>query len=339
MKSGLLNHFIFTIILISCSTFVLADSIEERPTFQHGDHFLSGYYKKPANTQNVKGVVLFVAGDGEITYDAYGYYEVVWQVILDAGYAVFSWDKPGVGDSTGNWLNQSMLDRQKEVKAAISYVKSTYGYQEKNIGLMGFSQAGWVLPSLMKDNPNIGFMIGVGYAINWMDQGWHMTKTRLLEEATSAPRIEIERQKHYQELAFWASNPSYNSYLQEYSIDPEEITENRFNFIKNNMHSDASEDYAGIKQPILILMGDKDANVSTANTYRVLTTLFSESDNATIQVIPDATHGLLTYPEFDERNPGLGFLIKLYFYGERAYSPEFLNTLSEWLEARSKVKS
>ncbi|MGR6872402.1 alpha/beta hydrolase family protein [Pseudomonas sp. HK3] len=334
MKPSQLNHLLITLMLIACSSFVQAKSIEEHASFKHGEHRLAGYYKTPANTGEIKGVVLFVAGDGEIPYDAYGYYDVIWQVILDAGYAVFSWDKPGVGDSTGSWLNQSMLDRQKEVKAAISFVKNTYDYQESDIGLMGFSQAGWVAPAFMKDNPDIGFMIGVGYAINWMDQSWYMTKTRLLEESASAAEIQLERKKHDQEMAFWASGPSYKTYLNEYAIDPEDLSEARFNFIKMNVRSDATEDYVGINKPILLLMGDKDANVSTENSYRVLTRLFSQSDNAVIKIIPNATHGLLRHPDFDQQNPGLYFLMKLYFYGESAYAPEFLDTLSNWLKER-----
>jgi len=33
---------------------------------------------------------------------------------------VFSWDKPGVGASTGNWLHQSMSDRADETLSAIN---------------------------------------------------------------------------------------------------------------------------------------------------------------------------------------------------------------------------
>ncbi|WP_295893602.1 alpha/beta hydrolase [uncultured Vibrio sp.] len=334
MTSRLLTHSLLALMLMIGSSFATAKSIEERPRFQHGEHSISGYYKTPSSLDEVKGVVLFIAGDGEVPYDAYGYYDVIWQVILDSGYAVFSWDKPGIGDSAGNWLNQSMQDRQNEVNAAISYVKSTYGYTEKSIGLMGFSQAGWVAPAVMTENPNIGFMIGVGYAMNWMDQGWYMTKNRLVEQAASREDIENAREKHYQELNFWADDPSYDSYLKKYAVDPQSMPEDRFHFIKKNVHADATEDYIGIKQPILILMGDKDANVSTANTYQALSTLFHDSSNATLEIVPNATHGLLKYPEFDEKNPGLGFLIKLFFYGEDAYAPEFLDTLSTWLAAR-----
>ncbi|PMJ99501.1 alpha/beta hydrolase [Vibrio sp. 10N.261.55.A7] len=334
MTSYRIKRLVLAAMFICFSGFTFANSIEERPQFQHQQDLLTGYYKTPENADAIKGVVLFVAGDGETPYDAHGYYAVIWQVILDEGYAVFSWDKPGIGDSTGNWLNQSMQDRQSEVSAAINYVKNTYGYTDEKIGLMGFSQAGWVAPAVMKNNPNIGFMVGVGYAINWMDQGWYMTKSRLLEEAKTPAEIEMARKEHYQELEFWATNPSYRDYLNKYNIDSNNLSEDRFNFIKKNVHSDATDDYIGIHQPLLILMGDKDANVSTTRTHRVLTTIFGQANNVTLKVVPNATHGLLKYPEFDERNPGLGFLLKLYFYGERAYSPEFLDALSSWLEAR-----
>lgn len=111
-----------------------------------------------------------VHGDGALSYDAYGYYGPIWQRLIDNGYAVFSWDKPGVGDSTGNWLNQSMQDRQQEVHDAIAFVKNHFRHQAKSVGLMGFSQAGWVVPAVAKNNDEVDFFIGVGFAINWMSK-------------------------------------------------------------------------------------------------------------------------------------------------------------------------
>jgi alpha-beta hydrolase superfamily lysophospholipase len=111
---------------------------------------LSGYYHTPDSEENVNGVILFVHGDGEMHYDAFGYYEPVWKHILDSGYAIFSWDKPGVGNSSGDWLSQSMLDRQNEVRAAVSFLKNRYYFEEGEVGLMGFSQADGLCRPLLR---------------------------------------------------------------------------------------------------------------------------------------------------------------------------------------------
>ena len=46
-------------------------------------------------------VVLFVHGSGDADRTMFGLYLPVMERMLQAGYAVFSWDKPGYGKSTG----------------------------------------------------------------------------------------------------------------------------------------------------------------------------------------------------------------------------------------------
>lgn len=318
---------------IACwSNVTWAGYIEDRPYFQHQDHQISAYFKAPSNRNAVKGVVLFVSGDGAVPYDAHGYYEPIWQVLLDAGYAVFSWDKPGVGKSSGNWLEQSMLDRQDEVRTAIQFVKSHYREQAKVIGLMGFSQAGWVTPALMQSSAEVNFMIGVGYAINWLDQSWYLTRSRLQREGATAQVIARSRNMHQQERTFWQDNPNYEEYVRLFSNTEQPISKARFSFIAKNVFSDAKQDYIGINQPMLILLGDNDEQVDTSHTYRLLQTLATQQNDVTVKMISNATHGLLNYPEFNSQTSDIVTLLKIGLFGERVYAPGFFTTLVQWLE-------
>jgi alpha-beta hydrolase superfamily lysophospholipase len=301
-------------------------------TFTHDQNELSSYYHSPDDKNNTKGVILFVHGDGEMPYDAYGYYDYIWDHILDAGYAIFSWDKPGVGKSTGNWLLQSMKDRQKEVHTAISFIKDKYNYKAGQIGLMGFSQAGWVVPAVARDNRDVGFIIGVGFAMNWMDQGWHMEFTRLMEDGASMIEIGRAYDKHIEELAFLKTNPSYTDFQQRYTDDELLMPEDRFVFVKKNFLSDATEDYRGITQPILILLGEEDRNVNVWNTKKSLQQIFNMQDNLKIQMIPNATHSLLKHPKYSAQKPGLDSILKLMWDGENAYSITLFDHLKKWLD-------
>jgi alpha-beta hydrolase superfamily lysophospholipase len=304
----------------------------ERVSFQHKENVISAYHLAPDDKNNVKGVILFVHGDGAIPYDAHGYYEHIWNHILDSGYAVFSWDKPGVGNSGGNWLLQSMKDRQDEVRAAISFLKEKYNYTEGQIGLMGFSQAGWVVPAVANNNRDVSFVIGVGFSMNWMDQGWYMTKTRMLQKGASKLEIDNAYKEHLKELDFLKSNPDYTDYLERYTGDEELMSEDRFVFVKKNYLSDATEDYKGITQPMLILLGEEDLNVNVRNTELVLQEVFVNRRNIKIHMIPDATHSLLKHPEFNTQKPGLGVFLRLVWDGEKAYSTRFINYLKKWLD-------
>jgi alpha/beta superfamily hydrolase len=228
---------------------VSEQSNAEYVTFQHDKNQLSAYYLTPDDKVKVKGVILFVHGDGAMPFDAHGYYEHIWDHILDSGYAIFSWDKPGVGKSTGNWLSQSMQDRQDEVRAAISFIKDHYDYEAGQIGLMGFSQAGWIVPAVARNNKDVGFIIGIGFAMNWMDQYWYMTETRMRHDGASKQLLEKAFNVYLEDFAFFKSNPGYKAYTKRHADDEDLMFKERFGFVKKNFLSDATEDYKGIFHP------------------------------------------------------------------------------------------
>ena len=69
-------------------------------TFRSGPFRLVGELQLPGESQGYPTVVM-VHGDGPLDRDCYGIYRPLMDRYLRAGYAVFSWDKPGVGASTG----------------------------------------------------------------------------------------------------------------------------------------------------------------------------------------------------------------------------------------------
>lgn len=312
-------------------------TMETSNTFKHAGNELAFHYETPK--EKTKGIILFVHGDGALPKDAHGYYKPIWKQLINSGYAVFSWDKPGVGGSTGNWLNQSMQDRQNEVHEAIKFVKTTYGYQPSQIGLMGFSQGGWVVPAVAKGNEDVAFIIGVGFAINWVKQGWYLTKVRLEKEGLSQKEIAKARQFWDEEVSVIQSSASYEDYVVNFPKNDflKPAPKARFTFIKKNLLSDATEDYRGITQPVLMLLGDHDLNVDIQDTQSRLTMLFQHKNNMQMYVVKDATHSLLKHPEFNEQKPGVSFMLNLLRQGEKAFADEFFPYLISWLDGITAV--
>ena len=150
--------------------------------FSHNSNHLSGSLMLPKNGDKPSYVVVFVHGDGAMPYDAYGYYRPLWQALAEKGIASFSWNKAGVNTSTGKWQNQSMDDRADEVIAAIEMLKYHKDIIFNKIGVIGYSQAGWVLPLVAKKSNYPDFMVIVSGAINWMEQSEYSTKIRLTKE-------------------------------------------------------------------------------------------------------------------------------------------------------------
>lgn len=111
---------------------------------------LTGTLVLPESYSGTVGLVVFVHGDGPVndTYD--DGYKPLWEKLASAGYASLSLNKPGIGGSSGNWLEQSMEDRAQETIYAINWAKALPMIDAQAIGLWGASQAGWVIPKIAK---------------------------------------------------------------------------------------------------------------------------------------------------------------------------------------------
>lgn len=306
-------------------------SYAEEVTFQHGQHSLSGYYLEVTNGKPAKAILLFVHGDGAMSYDAEGYYSIIWKALRQNGYAIFSWDKPNVGDSSGNWLEQSMVARQSEVLAAIDLVQKKYHFTPKNTGLFGFSQAGWVLPALANKTSKVGFIIGVGFATNWVEQGRYSTKIRHQIAGSNKNEITSALDAYTKEILFFQGSPSYSKYLTfsgEYALEKD-----RYEFVLNNFKADASDDYSNIKVPSLFLWGEKDLNVNAKEEFKWWQTQTNEF--VTTKLIDNASHAMLNADSFNSQNFGFRQWIKLMWLEQDAFAADYLPTVLTWLEQRN----
>ncbi len=122
-----------------------------------------GELRIPAGTAPFP-VVLFVHGSGLIDRTLFGGYLPIMERMLGAGYAVFSWDKPGTGESTGQ-INEGRVYHQRAqiVLDAIEVMKKRPDIDHRQIGLWGISQGGYVMPS-PSQTKDIAFMLCVSCA-------------------------------------------------------------------------------------------------------------------------------------------------------------------------------
>jgi len=291
-------------------------------------------------------LVIFVHGDGELKRDAYGYYQPIWNELAKKGIASMSWDKKGIGQSTGKWLNQSMEDRAKEVIAAIEFIQADANFDFSTIGLIGFSQAGWVMPKVatLSDFPD--FIISVSGAINWKRQSNYLTRTRMEQEGADEATIEAGVRQNEIDFNLYNNENTYPEYVayqekkceNEKETDCDFMSEERFYFVKNNIASDAEEDLKNIQCPIFGAFGTEDLNVDFEESHQTYERIFSENntDNYQLKIYPEAEHGLLKSKHFSAMHPGIGFLIKLELFGKRAFVKDVLNDISDFVSENSK---
>ena len=316
--------FIFLCLILSTSAYCLAQEM----TFEHQQTSLSGHYLEATNGKPAKAVLLFVHGDGAMSYDAEGYYRFIWEPLRQNGYAIFSWDKPNVGDSSGDWLKQTMADRQSEVLAAIAFVQHKYHFTPLNTGLIGFSQAGWVVPAIAEQRSAVGFVIGIGFATNWVEQGRYYTKTTHQLAGDNQNQITAALADYTKQISFLKKTPSFAEYLKV--AGEHAMTEDRYQFVLNNFRSDANQDYSNIGVPSLFLWGEKDLNVNAKQEFE--SWIIKGNDFVTTKLIANASHGMLKADSFSSQAFGFQQWIKLMWLEDDAFAPEFIPTILLWLE-------
>ena len=134
----LLSGLAFLIILDS---FEIKAARQLTLSFSHDGNRLEGNLWLP-DGDGPHAIAVLVHGDGPQNRTAGGGYNPLINHLLKSGIGVFSWDKPGVGQSTGDWLAQSMADRAEEALAAYEAVRQQPETEDSAIGLIGFFPGG-----------------------------------------------------------------------------------------------------------------------------------------------------------------------------------------------------
>ena len=136
----------------------------EEIAFESGSFHVVGDLRLPAGTGPFP-VVLFVHGSGPVDRTGEGSYSPIMERMLRAGYATFSWDKPGTGESTGVLTEPNLRHQRAQIVLdAIEVMQARGDIDLQRIGLWGISQAGYVMPLALMQSKDITFMICVSCA-------------------------------------------------------------------------------------------------------------------------------------------------------------------------------
>ncbi len=143
-------------VLFACVSLLSESTYEiEDLNFVHNNEKIQGKLIVPLIKKQKQNLVIFVHGDGAINYDAYGYYDSLFSKLAKNSIISYSWNKKGVEESQGNWLNQSMQDRADELSSLLKMLKSNKEFTFNKIIILGFSQASWPISLFAKDNKDI----------------------------------------------------------------------------------------------------------------------------------------------------------------------------------------
>ncbi|CAM4282037.1 hypothetical protein GCM10007362_41070 [Saccharibacillus endophyticus] len=266
---------------------------ERQVSIETPEGILTGVLALPENSSGPFGLVVFVHGDGptNATYD--DAYKPIWEAFAEEGYASLSLDKRGIGGSEGKWLNQSMEDRANDTRHAIEWARAQPKIDASRIGLWGASQAGWVIPKIAREEPDLAFHILVAPAVNWIRQGQYNTRKELEQSGASEAEIAKVEQEDAVVLELLKQRATYEEYREKVALSDEEaISQDRWTFIGKNFESDSTDELANFKSPVYLVLGGKDIHVDSDDTEKVYRARVPES-LLSVRRLPEANHSML----------------------------------------------
>lgn len=120
--------------------------------FDNGDTTLAGTLTMPTGPGPHPGVVM-VGGSGPSDRDNDVLFPPIRAALVRSGFATLSYDKRGVGGSTGSWLDCGVDELAADAAAAVAVLGTHPEVDARAVGLFGHSEGGWVVLRAAAEHP------------------------------------------------------------------------------------------------------------------------------------------------------------------------------------------
>ncbi|HEY8957746.1 alpha/beta hydrolase [Chitinophaga sp.] len=309
--------------------------------FNSNGNEIFGKLITPVEYKGKLPVIVFVHGSGPEDYSSSDNYRYLWEEFTKAGFACYSWNRPGVGQSQGKWYELSMEDRANEVISAVNKLKTLDITDTSGIGYWGISQAGWVIP-LVSEKIKPAFVITVSSPVTTaFSQELYRVKSEMKADGFSRTDIRkavaynrklkemINGDKPYEHFAAlqkeikgakWADNV----------IGGDEVV---YKYLSIVLKKDNPPHLEGLNCPVLAIWGENDLMVPPrkgAATYRKVMKRIGNAQ-ALIRIIPDADH-TLTFNHTGKRAETIERRERYKDNPKEIFAPGYVSLMTDWLK-------
>jgi putative heme-binding domain-containing protein len=321
--------------------------IAEEVSFRHGTDTLSGSLYRPDGLGPHPAIVMILGSEGH-DRDYGGAGRALGQHFARAGIACLTWDKPGVGRSTGNYNNQTFRDRADEALAAAGYLRGRKDIRRGGIGLWGHSQGGMIAPLAASLSDDVKFLIEVS---GWQGPAWKQDPARVEAELRAArfPEADVERAVEFarKRMEMIRGNGPYSELEKaQRAVETQSWFQSihfcdrvRFESARRVVGNDSTDWWSRIRCPVLVLYGERD--VSTGPPEPLIAIIrrglaAAGNEDVTVRIFPDADHSLCRIGK-PSRTP----------LGARAkeppkdagpdFVPGYLETMTDWIIEKTRA--
>ncbi|MFL6279640.1 MAG: alpha/beta fold hydrolase [Vicinamibacterales bacterium] len=302
--------------------------------FVNGDVRLTGTLISPATARKHAAVIL-VHGSGAENRE----YMLPWaRFLVRRGIAILGYDKRGVGESTGDWNTASFDDLAGDVVAAFEYLKTRSDIDRAHIGLLGISQAGWIMPLAAVRAKDLAFLIsisgaGVPAAETTLDQARNeMTMTGMpqqnVDEIIGLLKLQYEFARTGKGWDEYAA--AREKLVAKMGAAPKTIPgspdDPYLQFIRRLYFYDPVPTLRQLQTPTLALWGELDNNVLAEKNRAAWAAALEAAGNRdyTLKILPKANHAQW------EAKVGSNAEMK----SLQRFVPGYFTTIDDWLAKR-----
>lgn len=333
------------LILTACGTAVEREAMGTRSfgsqeanveeiRFRSGKFRLVGDLRMPEG-QGPYPAIIMLHGSGAATRNGAVQFSPLIEIFLRNGYAVFSWDKPGSGESTGDFSDE-LTQRAEILVDGVELLVEHPEIDPARIGLWGISQAGWVMPLAIEQSENIAFMIVVG---GGGEDSIEQMAFQIGQQVACGGGSAEEAARVEQHWSKMAKATSYDEYREAVEIllgiplvkahTGLEMAEEKDWKPRSrdwDCFIDPMESIEHASIPMLVFFGELDKNIDPVQGAEAYENALQKAGNLDyeIAVITGVAHTLTPAKT--------GCLSE---YWSTTYAPEYLETLEAWLQDKS----
>lgn len=257
------------------------NEVVTRIKFASGPNVLHGQISIPKNKKK-SPLLIVLPGSGNASYQT-NYKKFLGRTIEEMfknEFALLYFDKPGVGESDGEWWNQDFYEQAENSLSALKYAVKEFPIDKSRVGIVGHSQGGWLAQIIANKYPKF-FRFGIsmaGPAVSVFEQFVESENSKFLCEGTQKAEA---KEKAIRSL--------YSEWLRsdKYGITDTNLL--HFRIIKG---FDPRPVIRGIKIPFLFVFAEKDEFVYPAESLESITEVFGGKipRNVSTILIPKADH-------------------------------------------------
>lgn len=302
--------------------------------FSNGDIQFAGTLITPTAGQEHPAIIL-LHGSGPMNRE---YMLPFARFLVRHGMAILTYDKRGVASSDGDWATASFEDLAGDVIAAFKYLQTRTDIDHGQIGLLGLSQAGWIMPLAAVREKRIAFLISIsGPGIPPTETTIDHARNEMEAQGMAAPVVAqiiglMRLQYHYAHTGEgWEEYfEARQALVRRMGAAPETFPGRKnhphWQVIRQSYFYDPAPTLRQLQSPTLALFGELDNNVLPEKNMAAWNTALEHGRNPdyTLRILPKANHIMME--------------AKLGNNAEMAsldrFVPAYSRTIQEWLSKR-----